>query len=531
MVKIKSGRMFEDFAQKIKTLSSNQRTAFFASIIIGLATHLYKFTNYLPNNDSVYNLYQKQDVIQSGRWFLALPASLSSDFDLPMIIGLLSILYIALTVVILVTLFDIQNKFVICIISGLTVAYPSVTAIFFFGFTSDAYMLALFFAALAVYLAKFGEKNVWKLVLSALLVCLTCAIYQALIQYYLVLIIVYFVYTVFVSEISLKQMWQYIAKQIAIFIVGMGMYYSVWQAILHFTDYEAGSYLGLSSAKISIDTIISGFVRGLKELLYFITEMNLSRSKITFYCAANLLLIGIFCLSVLIAIIKSKLYKKAAVLLTVCGALLISLPCTVMWDMVGEKASASTRTLICTSLFFVLAILLIDHFFDLRIKNLFGLFAVLVVFNYSVMANVGYFTLNRTAMASVYKAAELMSSIHEYENECELNRIAFIGEGSSDYPIINNENVYGERTNYYQKYRLLAFYGDMLFDDSHAYYYLANYCGMDLEYVERDEILVLQETEQVKALEAWPSDNSSTVINDTLVIKLSDNTNYWWSDE
>ena len=523
--------MFENYISTLKKFKTNQKTAFIATIIIGFATHLYKFTNYLPNNDSVYNLYAKQDIIQSGRWFLAIPAGLSSDFDLPMITGILSVLYIALAVIVLVSLFNIQNKFVICIVSGITVAYPSITAIFFYGYTSDAYMLALLFAVIAVYLARFGEKKIWKLALSALLVCLTCAIYQAFIQYYLILIIIYFVYYVFTSDISLKQAWLYIAKQIAIFTVGMGAYYFIWKIILHFSDYEAGSYLGLDSLKISISTIISGFCRGLKELLYFITESNLSRSKITFYCAANLLLIGTLCFAILIAAIKSKLYKKVGLLLTVIGALLISLPCTVMWDMVGEKGIATSRTLICTSLFFVLTVLLIEYYFDIHIKNIFGVFAILVIFNYSVMANVGYFTLNRTAMSSVYKASKIMTTIHKYENEYDINRIAFIGEGSYEYPIINNDSVYRNRTNYYEKYRLLTFYGDLLFDNSHAYYYLTNYCGMDLEYVDRNDLLALQEEKQVQALAVWPSSDSFTVIDDILVVKLSDNTNYWWLDE
>lgn len=531
MNKLNTFGMFEDFAQALKKISSSQKTAFFATLIIGFATHLYKFTNYLPNNDSVYNLYAKQDIIQSGRWFLAIPAGLSSDFDLPMITGILSVLYIALAVIVLVSLFNIQNKFVICIVSGITVAYPSITAIFFYGYTSDAYMLALFFAALAVFLTKFGEKKVWQLTISALLVCLTAAIYQAFIQYYLILIIVYFVYSVLTDEISLKQAWQYIVKQIAVFAVGMGAYYAIWKIILHFTNYEAGAYLGLGSVKISINTIRSGFIRGLNELLYFITEMNLSRTKLSFYCAANIMLIGACCIAILTAIIKTKLYKKTALFLTVVGALLISLPCTVMWDMVGEKGTATTRTLICLSLFFVLTVLLFDKFFDIRCKNLFGIFAILVVCNYSIMANVSYFTLNRTAMVSAYKANELMISIHEYEQQYNINRIAFIGEGSSNYPVVNNENVYKERTNYYQKYHLLAFYGDLLFDDSHAYYYLTNYCGMDLEYVDRNDLLALQEEKQVQALAVWPSSDSFTVIDDILVVKLSDNTNYWWLDE
>lgn len=529
MKKIKSGEMFEDFVQKIASISSNKKLAFISTLVIGFATHLYKFTNYLPNNDSLYALFSKQDVIESGRWFLEFPAWFSSNFDLPMIIGILSIVYIALAVVILIELFQVENKFVIILISGVIVAFPSISAIFFYGYTSDAYMFALLMATFAVYLSRFEEKKISRLLVSALLLCLACATYQAFIPYALVLIIIYFAYNILLNKYSTKQLLLYILKECIIIVFGMVAYFVIWKLIMKVGHLEATDYLGISGAGFGIQTIISGFKRATAEVLYFLFESNLSRKNLSFYCAANCLLIVAIALGLFAAIINNKIYKTPSKLVLLIVSFVFSFPCIILWDLVSEDTVAEARTLVAMSLYVIFAVLLYERWFSIKIKNLFGVFMIAVICNYSIMANVGYFTLNRAWQTSVYKASELMCDIHTLEDKNEIERIAFIGQGAYSYPIVNSETLRTqERTNYYSRYGLLSFGGDLIFDNVHAYLYLVNYCGLDLAFVEDEELLEIQENELTKELKCWPANNCMTIIDDTLVIKLSDNTDYWW---
>ena len=80
-----------------KNVKQTWITAFFAAVILGLCVHLFKFANTLPNHDSPYNYYDPQNIITSGRWFLTVACGISSYYDLPWLIGMLSILYLALT--------------------------------------------------------------------------------------------------------------------------------------------------------------------------------------------------------------------------------------------------------------------------------------------------------------------------------------------------------------------------------------------------------------------------------------------------
>ena len=68
------------YREKIK---NTWKIAFYSAFFIGLLVHIYKFTNLLPNHDSLYNFYSSQNMVASGRWFLSIACSLGSYFDLP----------------------------------------------------------------------------------------------------------------------------------------------------------------------------------------------------------------------------------------------------------------------------------------------------------------------------------------------------------------------------------------------------------------------------------------------------------------
>ena len=59
------------------------KIAFYSTLIVALLVHIYKFTNTLPNHDSLYNYYSTQNIIGSGRWALSLACGISSYWDLP----------------------------------------------------------------------------------------------------------------------------------------------------------------------------------------------------------------------------------------------------------------------------------------------------------------------------------------------------------------------------------------------------------------------------------------------------------------
>lgn len=50
-----------------KKLTASEGSAAISALICGLAVHIYKFTNTLPNGDALYNFYDPQNIVASGR--------------------------------------------------------------------------------------------------------------------------------------------------------------------------------------------------------------------------------------------------------------------------------------------------------------------------------------------------------------------------------------------------------------------------------------------------------------------------------
>ncbi len=71
-------------------LKKEYKIAFVFTFLITLLIHLYKFTNTLPNQDSVYCYYSELNIISLGRWALSAACGISSFYDLPWVIGLMS---------------------------------------------------------------------------------------------------------------------------------------------------------------------------------------------------------------------------------------------------------------------------------------------------------------------------------------------------------------------------------------------------------------------------------------------------------
>ena len=168
--------MLRFYRTKIK---KEYKIAFVITFLITMLIHFYKIANTLPNHDSILNYYADQNVLASGRWALSLACGLSSFYDLPWINGLLSCVFIALTVVVIVALFKLKNPVVIGLIGALLAASPATTETFFFLYTADGYMIAMFLAALAVYFSRMEETRFSRLLLSGVCICVSCGIYQA----------------------------------------------------------------------------------------------------------------------------------------------------------------------------------------------------------------------------------------------------------------------------------------------------------------------------------------------------------------
>ena len=195
----------DKFFQNIK---STYKAAFVGTFVIGFLCYFYLLTHHFLTYDSLWNLYSDQNMISSGRQFLTYACSVGSYYDLPAINGLLSIVYLAVSAVIMVDIFKIQNKVTAVLMGGFLVTFPSIISTFAYSFTVDGYMLAVLLTTLAFWIT---DRYKYGFTVGVVLNGVAIGIYQAYFAYLIVLCILKLLLDLLEEE-NLKKIYRSIGR-------------------------------------------------------------------------------------------------------------------------------------------------------------------------------------------------------------------------------------------------------------------------------------------------------------------------------
>lgn len=499
--------LLEFFRFKVK---KSWKIAFLSAFIIGLLTHMYKFTNALPNHDSLYNYYSDQNVVGSGRWFLSIACGFTSYFDLPWIIGIVSIALAAVTAVIIVDIFKIENPILIILTGGVLVSFPSITETFFFEYTADGYMLAMLLSALSVRLSMLGDNKKSHAVLSAVFLCLSCGIYQAYVSFALVLALCYFINTLIENTGTKKERIKWIFRQVGIYFSALLSYFVIWKVCMYFQNTQANSYQGIDSVGFSLNTVLGAVPNAVRSLVLFFLEWNVLEHGITLYGVLSILFLCAFAGVVVTVLVKSGIGTSFSrlCLFIVCIAALPIAAC--LWYIVSTDVQYRPMMLQCVCVIYVFTAVLYERWSSVKIKNLFAIFLCTVIFNYAIMANISYFYMDKEYKASYATGLEMVSRIHLLDEE--ISEIAVVGN-------LSRENCKGA-----DKIHILSqcLEQNLLYDDRHTVLFLNNTFNCSYSRVSEEKMKSLEQSEEVADMGVWPDKDSIQIIDGTIVVKLAE---------
>lgn len=178
-------------------LDSRAKLTFFAALLWGLVCHGMMLTNKYSIHDDITFLHSIGATFDSGRWMLGLISlaeqwlTAGPHYSMPLVNGLISLLFLALCAAILVKLFRIQSK-LLCVALGCAMtAFPGVASLFGFLFTAPYYMAALLATVLAA-AALCRRKNILTWCLSVAVMTCAMGVYQAYIPVAIGILLLHF---------------------------------------------------------------------------------------------------------------------------------------------------------------------------------------------------------------------------------------------------------------------------------------------------------------------------------------------------
>lgn len=511
--------MPEQLIEKLKTKIKPQwKTAFFSSIIIGFLTHMYIFTNSLPNHDGLLNIYSAQMKFGLGRFFLAPFSGISSYFDLPWINGSLSIFYLALTAVALTELFGLKKNIAIILAAGLTVSFPTVTSTFSYMFTADGYMIGSLMTVLALVITK---KYTYGFLPGALLFYLSVGIYQANLPLLLTLSTIFLITEILCRNLSMKTLIVYISRFFALTGIGMALYALTFTIYTNFFAGKISDYQGLNEVGNTSGTLSDRLIQVNESFKEFFFRGFFSEMPINLFEVLNIIVFLLIIIGFIWFIVQNEIYHQLPMLI-ISMLLLFSLPLSA-YCLYFVSSDVSYHMLMVMALigFYLLPIIFYDNYIPNKIITpalswSTVILSALVIFNFAVIANISYFNMNLKYERSYAFLNRVVDRIEQIEGYDNTTKLAVLGRISMDDNVSTMEVPESVP-------KMTGMLGNrFLAHPAHYKRMMRNYMGVSYDLVTKEEREEIISSELYDEMEIWPATSSVQILGDTIIIKLDD---------
>lgn len=495
-----------------KQIKREWKYAFVATVFVGLLAHMYRFVNHLPNWDSLMDAYYPtHNMIQQGRQFQFLPAMWRGFTDLPWVIGLLSLVYLGLAMVLLTEIFEMHSPLTIILSAALIVTSPTVISHWGYMFTADCYLFAYLLAVFSIWITLRCQKG-W--LTGGICLAVGMGIYQAYMPMAVALILLWLIKELLGNKkYTLWELFrEKIIKFVAMGIVAVLFYYVSLNVMLHMQGAKLIDHQGMGSMHFpTLMEIINAWISSYIDTVYYFLG---SLSKPSVYGFVNAFLLVLAVVLGIKLICRGNLYEQKGkmVLLLLCS---FCYPCAChLLYFVTSDIEYHSLMQFGLVLFYVLLFWMYEQLNDTWVGLhwlICGLAGVLM-WTLIVVANTGYraevLSYEKT-YAMVGRIVGRMEELPDYRNA---EKMVIVGTVEN-----HGENVMG-------KSPALTGYTDGIFvtHEKQLAKMLEQYFGINLQWIEAQQYLDIYGKEEIDRLGCWPDKNSVAQNGDTIIVKLSE---------
>lgn len=494
--------------------TNKDKYSFVSAMIIGLGTHMFMLTNKLLTHDSMFTFYDSRiSVIELGRFLQSPFSGISSYFDLQWVNGLLSIFYAAIIVVFLVSIFEIKKTKNICLMSLLFMTFPALTSTFSFMHLADGYILALLVIVISIYLLEKGSNVIG----CALLLTVSLAVYQTYISFAMLLCLLLLIKKLS-SNISEEQAKKTIMRYLLYGVIGIAAYFVLMKLSLVVSGEVLKSYQGVDTiGSISLSDLPRNIIRAYWHIIKYIFIYNYSNPNL-FTFVSYLFLFGI---SIVFQCIKIKENRISKINLFLCVLFIILVPiATNIFSIVAVESEVHTLMTYQYVLLLIYGVSLLEEVKDSAVINKMRLIlmcsVIVLGYNYFIIDNIAYNSMHEKYEKSYSITSMIANRIQLLEDYSTEMEICFVGE--LDHNPLITYNI-ADKTLYPMTGVMRS---NILISPFHIQQFINHYVGLNYPIVDekiREEITAWDD---VTRMPIWPSYDSVKIIDEYVVVKLSD---------
>lgn len=314
------------------------------------------------------------------------------------------------------------------------------------------------------------------------------------------------------NRIAKIEYMKWLGVQLLTYALALPLYYVIWKLCLLGMEITPTDYQGIDSVGISFGTILSAFSKTISTLVVWLLE---GKKVTTLYGALNMMFLFFSLYTGIVVLYKSRIVKNRVSFCLFLGSV-VTLPFAIcIWYFTSPGVEYHLLMLQSIVVVYILILLLAEKWLLTKAKNLLGILVAVIVFNFMLQANIAYYQLQYCDRVTYMNVAEMVSRIHQlgYVDDYDLMIIGKIDKHElNSYKLLNDRMpLIGNMLDY-----------NLFYSESVLNPYFNNYLGIEVNSISVEKRKVLLSDSQVAAMPCWPQKDSLQVIDDVVVIKLSD---------
>lgn len=535
MKEIKIKTLTQMLTEAPMKLTKPERYTLLAALISGLAAHLYQYTNKLYNYDDLFtNPGGFGTGVEYGRWFLQLMGEWMNEFlgnySIPLFNGLFGLVLLTVCAVMMTRLFDVKDLALAAFIGILFVTIPSVVCMNFFMFTLVYYAIGIFFSFLAGYLIVRYGKNIPLQILAVLLLGCAVGTYQAYFVNTLCILVLSVVMLAAFSgtEVTAKHIFLTSVRYVVSLISGMACYFICMKLSLLHWDVALGGYQGIENmGKLNPEAIPQMLYDCYHSFFWFPRTDIFYENPTVLVKGAILLMYLVAAVLSVYALIRLRRQTGKLVLLLLSMA---AFPVAVFFIYVMVPDGYIYPLMTYSVVFIYLFILvLLDKSMQTEASGLWyqrltgqvmhwvvSLSAILIAVIYIWNANGNYLSLWYTQQHDIAYFQTMLTQIRSAEGYRDGLPFAIIGRNAEIKDSAHTTgSLIGAEFNLPGKL-------ESNINGYSRWHILIQYLGYNPTFLFDDKTSEIAKWEEVQAMPCYPADGSIQIINDVVVLKLSD---------
>ena len=502
---------------------------FLTTLVTSMIVHFQLYALMITGPDTLINsMYHQADIWEAMllRFGLDFIQVIKGNIVSPVLATLLSSVFLGITVILVIKILKINNKYLKYLTAILFVVAPNISATLTFFYCSDAYILGLLLATLSVFLIKKYENKKWIVLVSGLLLALAMGMYQT----YLSVTMVLAMSTLIVDALNKKdkkQIFINILKYVITGIIGIILFYVLSHITLLAKNLQVSNYSGADT--IGLTTLLNLpklFPEAYKSFFNYYFNDKMIQNTIWHTNLIYIVMFLIMLISLIYIIIKNKVYKKITntiltlifiVVLPICfGIIEIIVP------NVDIHILMACSMIYIFPVFFKILEIMPKATISKIFKYIVAICSLVIIWNYTWQDNASYIAIKSMQNQTESLALRIVTQIEQLDEfKADMPVLIIGGLDSNSYLDKSNTNLEAKKI-YDRTWGFISdsptiWWGNL--DSWNKIFY--EHVGVNLNLVSEAESKEILETERFKNMKCYPEKDSIKVINNTVVVKLS----------